>query len=91
MPSSITDPNQKAVTDKFIADYAVRIRLPRRTRSPGYAFEAVTLLADAIKRAGSTDAAAIQTALDSTTGFPGPDGYLQLLEDQPRRTRRPPT
>jgi branched-chain amino acid transport system substrate-binding protein len=40
----------------------------------GYAFEAVSLLADAIKRANSTEAKAIQTALNSTTKFWGPDG-----------------
>ena len=73
VPSSITDPNQKAVTDKFIADYKAKYNAAPNPFA-GYAFEAVTLLADAIKRAGSTDAAAIQAALDSTTGFAGPDG-----------------
>ncbi len=73
VPSSITDPSQKAVTDKFISDYQAAYGSPPNPFA-GYAFEAITILADAIKRAGSTDAAAIQAALDSTTGFPGPDG-----------------
>ncbi len=73
VPSSITDPDQKAVTDKFIQDYEKSYNA-KPNPFAGYAFEAITLLADAIKRAGSTDAAAIQAALDSTTGFPGPDG-----------------
>lgn len=73
VPSSITDANQKSVTDKFISDYQAAYGSPPNPFA-GYALEAITLLADAIKRAGSTDAAAIQTALDSTTGFPGPDG-----------------
>jgi branched-chain amino acid transport system substrate-binding protein len=73
VPSSITDPNQKTVTDKFIHDYEFTYGSPPNPFA-GYAFEAITILTDAIKRAGSTDAAAIQTALDSTTGFAGPDG-----------------
>ncbi len=79
VPSSITDPNQKTVTDKFISDYQAAYGSPPNPFA-GYAFEAITLLADAIKRAGSTDAAAIQTALDSTTGFPGPDGLYNYTK-----------
>jgi branched-chain amino acid transport system substrate-binding protein len=73
VPSSITDPAQKAVTDKFIADYQAAYGAAPNPFA-GYAFEAVTLLVDAITRAGNTDAAAIQTALNATAGFPGPDG-----------------
>ena len=74
VPSSITDPQQKEVTDAFIEALHGQVRPPRRTRSPGYAFEAIAILADAIKKAGSTDAAAIQAALNATQGFAGPDG-----------------
>ena len=73
VPSSITDPNQKSVTDKFINDYTAKYGAAPNPFA-GYALEAITILADAMKRAGSTDAAAVQAALDSTTGFPGPDG-----------------
>jgi branched-chain amino acid transport system substrate-binding protein len=73
VPSSITDPSQKDVTDKFIADYKAKYDASPNPFA-GYAFEAITLLADAIERAGGTDPAAIQTALDSTTEFAGPDG-----------------
>jgi branched-chain amino acid transport system substrate-binding protein len=73
VPSSITDANQKAVTDKFIQDYTAKYGAAPNPFA-GYAFEAITLLADAINRAGGTTAAAIQTALDSTTGVAGPDG-----------------
>jgi branched-chain amino acid transport system substrate-binding protein len=79
VPSSITDANQKAVTDKFIADYTAAYGSSPNPFA-GYAFEAVTLLADAIKRAGSTDPAAIQTALDSTTGFAAPDGIYNYTK-----------
>ncbi|HEY5474597.1 MAG TPA: ABC transporter substrate-binding protein, partial [Candidatus Limnocylindrales bacterium] len=73
VPSSITDAKQKEVTETFIKDYAFTYGAQPNPFA-GYALEAITILADAITRAGSTDAAAIQTALDSTTGFPGPDG-----------------
>ncbi len=74
VPSSITDPAQKAVTDEFIAQYQAKYGSSPNTFA-GYAFEAVVLLVNAIERAGSTDPAAIQTALDSTKDFALPDGY----------------
>ncbi|HLA82442.1 MAG TPA: ABC transporter substrate-binding protein, partial [Thermoleophilia bacterium] len=73
VPSSISDPNQKAVTEAFINEYKARFNASPNTFA-GYAFEAVSLLVDAIKRAGSTDAAAVQAALNSTQNFWGPDG-----------------
>jgi branched-chain amino acid transport system substrate-binding protein len=73
VPSSITDPKQKAATEAFIHDYTFTYAAQPNPFA-GYALEAITILADAITRAGSTDAKAIQTALDSTTGFAGPDG-----------------
>jgi branched-chain amino acid transport system substrate-binding protein len=73
VPSSITDADQKAVTDKFIQDYKAQYNASPNPFA-GYAFEAVSILADAITRAGSTDAAAVQTALDSTSNFAMPDG-----------------
>jgi branched-chain amino acid transport system substrate-binding protein len=73
VPSSITDPAQKEVTDQFIAAYKAKYNESPNTFA-GYAFEAVILLVNAIEKAGSTDAKAIQAALNSTTGFPGPDG-----------------
>jgi branched-chain amino acid transport system substrate-binding protein len=73
VPAPSTDPAQKAVTDKFIADYTAAYDAAPNPFA-GYAFEAVTLLVDAIERAGNTDAAAVQTALNATAGFPGPDG-----------------
>jgi branched-chain amino acid transport system substrate-binding protein len=39
-------------------------------------YDAMKLLADAIERAGSTDAAAIQQALEATTDFPGITGTI---------------
>jgi branched-chain amino acid transport system substrate-binding protein len=73
VPSSITDPNQKTVCDAFIHEYEAEYGGPPNTFA-GYAFEAITLLVDAIKRAGSPDATAVQTALNATQNFWGPDG-----------------
>jgi len=73
VPSSITDPEQKAVTDAFIQAYQAKYGGPPNTFA-GYAWEAIELLVNAIETAGSTDPAAIQTALNQTQGFVGPDG-----------------
>lgn len=73
VPSSITDPKQKEVTDAFIDQFQAAYGEAPNTFA-GYAYEAVALLVDAIERAGGTDPAAIQSALNSTQGFPGPDG-----------------
>jgi branched-chain amino acid transport system substrate-binding protein len=45
-------------------------------------YDAVKLLADAIERAGSTDAAAIQQAMESTEGFPGITGTITFANGQ---------
>ena len=74
MPSSITEPSQKAVTDGFIANYQAAYNGESPNAFAGYAFEAITLLASAIERAGSTEPAALQAALNSTQDFAGPDG-----------------
>lgn len=79
VPDSITDPAQKEVTDLFISRYTYEYGEQPNTFA-GYAFEAVTLLAAAIERAGSTEPAAIQAALNSTQDFPGPDGLYNYSE-----------
>lgn len=73
VPESITNPEQKEVTDLFVERYTFSYGSPPNTFA-GYAWEAISLLADAIERAGSTEAVAIQTALNATQGFLGPDG-----------------
>jgi branched-chain amino acid transport system substrate-binding protein len=75
MPSSITDPGRKAVTEKFISDYQAAYG---KAPDPyaGYAFEAIGILVGAIERAGSTDAKAVQSALNATKDFAAPDGYF---------------
>jgi branched-chain amino acid transport system substrate-binding protein len=73
VPSSITDPAQKAVVDEFVQQFQAAYNATPNTFA-GYAWEAISILVDAINRAGSTDAAAIQSALNATQGFVGPDG-----------------
>jgi branched-chain amino acid transport system substrate-binding protein len=79
VPSSITDPDQKETTDLFVERYEYEWGEAPNTFA-GYAFEAVKLIVDAIERAGSTDPAAIQAALNATTGFVGPDGVYNYSE-----------
>jgi len=79
VPDSITDPAQKEVTDKFIAAFKAAHNEQPNTFA-GYAFEAITLLQTAIEKAGSTEPGAIQAALNSTQGFPGPDGIYNYSE-----------
>jgi branched-chain amino acid transport system substrate-binding protein len=74
VPSSITDPAQKKVTDDFIAAYQAAYDGNSPNPFGGYAFEAISLLVNAITKAGSTDAAALQSALNATQGFVMPDG-----------------
>jgi branched-chain amino acid transport system substrate-binding protein len=79
IPSSITDPDQKAVTEAFSEQYEYEWGEAPNPYA-GYAFEAITILVDAITRAGSTEAKAIQTALNQTKGFAGPDGVYNYSE-----------
>jgi branched-chain amino acid transport system substrate-binding protein len=74
VPSSITDADQKEITDQFITLYQAKYSENPNTFA-GYAFEAISLLVNAIEKAESTDAAAIQAALNATKDFPGPDGF----------------
>jgi branched-chain amino acid transport system substrate-binding protein len=73
VPSSVTDPKQKEVVDKFVADYSAATGKQPPTFA-GHAWGALTLLLDAVATAKSTDPAAIQTALNATSGVVTPDG-----------------
>jgi len=73
LPGSITDPKQKEITEKFISDYTAKFGTSPNTFA-GHAFDSVSLLVAAIEKAGGTDPAGIQKALNETQGFAGPDG-----------------
>lgn len=73
VPDSYTDPAQKAIVDQFVAAFTAATGNPPPTFA-GHAFGALRLLLEAINKAGSTDAAAIQKALNETKGVITPDG-----------------
>lgn len=73
VPSSFTDPAQKSVVDTFVAAYKEATGQMPPTFA-GHAFGGLTLLVNAITKAGSTDAAAVQKALNETRGVATPDG-----------------
>lgn len=79
VPSSITDAKQKEVTYAFIEQYKAAYGDSPNTFA-GHAFDAVLLLVAAIEQSGSTEAAAIQSGLNSTRGFAGPDGIFNYSE-----------
>jgi branched-chain amino acid transport system substrate-binding protein len=80
VPESFTDPAQEAQADKFVADYNAATGSNPPTFA-GHAFGGLTLLIDAITRAGSTDPAAIQTALNETKGIVTPDGIYNYTPE----------
>lgn len=74
-PESITDPGQKALIDKLIADYTAEFGVaPNHFSSHGW--DAIAILVAAIEEAGNTEPAALQTALNSLTNFIGADGIF---------------
>jgi branched-chain amino acid transport system substrate-binding protein len=72
-----TRPEVKGFVDSFKAKYG---ELPGALAALGY--DAAKLLADAIKRAGSTDGAAIQKALVETKGWRGVTGEMSFDENR---------
>ncbi|MFN8565576.1 MAG: ABC transporter substrate-binding protein [Anaerolineae bacterium] len=64
----------------FIAAYTEKYGHAPENAFAALGYDAVKLLADAIERAGSTDATAIQTALQETTDFPGITGSITFGE-----------
>lgn len=66
---------------KFFAAYKTAYGHDPENAFAGLGYDAIYLLADAIKRAGSTDAAAIKTALEGTKNFPGITGSITFSAD----------
>src|SRR5574341_116764 len=67
---------------KFIAAYNKEYGHDPENAFAALGYDAVYLLVDAIKRAGSTDAQAIKKALESTSDFPGITGKITLTPDE---------
>lgn len=78
--------NTAPVTRRFIERYRERYREDPDSIAP-LAYDAVLLLADAIKRADSTAAQRLRTALAETRDFQGVTGSIQI--DEKRNPRKP--
>jgi branched-chain amino acid transport system substrate-binding protein len=66
---------------KFISAYNTEYGHDPENAFAALGYDSVYLLADAIKRAGSTDAQAIKKALESTSNFAGITGAITLSAD----------
>jgi branched-chain amino acid transport system substrate-binding protein len=71
---------------EFVANYQKKYGTPPDTFS-ALGYDAARLLADAIKRAGSTDSKALRDALAQTTGFEGVTGKISF--DANRNASKP--
>jgi branched-chain amino acid transport system substrate-binding protein len=79
--------DDRPVVKKFIADYKSKYggKTPDAMAVLGY--DAMRMMADAIKRAGSTDGPKIRDALAATRDFPGVSGNISI--DAERNARKP--
>ncbi len=77
-----SDPQVVAFVDSYRKKYGTD---PDAMVALGY--DALKLLADAMKRAGSTDPAKVNTAIAATTNFPGVTGRITL--DEHRNPNKP--
>lgn len=65
----------------FVEAYEAEYDRPPENAFAALGYDAVKLLADAIERAGSTEAEAIRAALAETQEFPGVTGSISFTED----------
>jgi branched-chain amino acid transport system substrate-binding protein len=61
---------------KFMTDYKAEFGNDPENAFAALGYDTVNLLVDAIKRAGSTDSAAVKSAIESTKDFPGITGAI---------------
>jgi branched-chain amino acid transport system substrate-binding protein len=61
---------------KFIADYKAEYGHDPENAFAALGYDTLMLMADAIKRAGSTDSAAVKAAIESTSNYPGITGSI---------------
>ena len=71
----------------FVKAYAARYKGETPSGLAALGYDAMMILADAIKRAGSTDRKAIRDALAATQNFPGVTGDITI--DEERNARKP--
>ncbi|HEU4873839.1 MAG TPA: ABC transporter substrate-binding protein [Pyrinomonadaceae bacterium] len=76
---SVDDPSP--AIQKFVADYKARFNiLPDALAALGY--DSMKVLADAIKRAGTTESAKLRDAIAQTRDFPGVTGKITIDGDR---------
>ncbi|MGH9882521.1 MAG: ABC transporter substrate-binding protein [Pyrinomonadaceae bacterium] len=76
---SVDDPSP--AIQKFVADYKARNgNVPDALAALGY--DAMKVLADAIKRAGTTEGPQLRDAINSTRNFPGVTGTITIDKDR---------
>jgi branched-chain amino acid transport system substrate-binding protein len=66
---------------KFMAAYEAKFNHPVENAFAALGYDTIYLLADAIKRAGSTDGAAVKSALETTSDFPGITGSITFTPE----------
>src|SRR6185437_8426468 len=73
---------------KFYKDYQAAYGTPPENAFAALGYDTLGLIADAIKRAGSTDSAKIRDALAATQGYKGITGSISYAKDSrvPQKT-----
>ncbi|GAB4467225.1 MAG: ABC transporter substrate-binding protein [Armatimonadaceae bacterium] len=79
--------DQSERVQKFIKEYGEKYNGKTPSGLAALGYDAMMVLADAIKRAGSTDRAAIRDAIAQTKDFPGVTGNITI--DENRNANKP--
>jgi branched-chain amino acid transport system substrate-binding protein len=66
---------------KFMTDYKTEYGHDPENAFAALGYDTVYLMADAVKRAGSTDSAAVKSAIEATKDFPGITGKITFSAD----------
>ncbi|HYG09821.1 MAG TPA: ABC transporter substrate-binding protein, partial [Pyrinomonadaceae bacterium] len=77
---SIDDPSP--AIQKFVADYKARYNGTAPDAIAALAYDAMQILGDAIKRAGTTDGPKLRDAIAQTTNFPGVTGTITINDQR---------
>ena len=77
---SVDDPSP--AVQKFVAAYKAKYAGVAPDAIAALGYDAMNVLADAIKRAGTTDSAKLRDAIAQTKGFPGVTGSININESR---------
>jgi len=75
---ALVQPGASAAMDHFIATYRARFGHPPENAFAPLGYDTLKLLADAVRRAGSRDKAAVIAALEATQSFPALTGEISF-------------